>query len=207
MENEEKSDREGYLDFKLRVEQGDLALRLRAGQDWHNNPDNPQAPLAQYFDLFSAERHLDSMYHDRDRLDRLAREAENQLVKIRNDTRRQKTAEHVASRIEYWSVARFRDSCNFLEIHEWDVRARAKERQAAHPGETEGQSWFAAKKEAIDVHLDHVHVLENRARRDITRIIDAAVERDRRELAYEDACPDTQRNRTSRSERDSGRER
>ena len=81
MENEEKSDREGYLDFKLRVEQGDLALRLRAGQDWHNNPDNPQAPLAQYFDLFSAERHLDLMYHDRDRLDRLAREAENQLVK------------------------------------------------------------------------------------------------------------------------------
>lgn len=76
MENEEKSDREGYLDFKLRVEQGDLALRLRAGQDWHNDPDNPQAPLAQYFDLFSAERHLDSMYHDRDRLDRLAREAE-----------------------------------------------------------------------------------------------------------------------------------
>ena len=57
------------------------------------------------------------------------------------------------------------------------------------------------------MHLDHVHVLENRARRDITRIIDAAVERDRRELAYEDACPDTQRNRTSRSERDSGRER
>ena len=207
MENEEKPDREGYLDFKLRVEQGDLALQIRAGQDWHNDPDNPQAPLARYFELFATERHLDDMYDSREREDRLAREAQTQLARIRNDALRENTAEHVARRIEYWSAERFRESCNFLEVHESGVRRRAKERQAAHPGETEGQSWFVAKKKGVDVHLDYAHVLENSARRDITSIIDAAVERDRREPAHEDASPDIQRNRISRSERDSGRER
>lgn len=207
MENEEKPDGEGYLDFKLRIEEGDLALHLRAAQDWHNDPDNPQATLARYFELFAAERHLENMYHSPEREDRLAREAETQLARIQNPALRQKTGEHIASRIEYWWEGRFRDSCNFLEVHESDVRWRAKERQAANPGETEGQSWFLAKNKAVDMHLDDVHALENSARRDITRIIDAAVERDRCEPAHEDACPDIQRNRISRSERDSGRER
>jgi hypothetical protein len=207
MEKEEKPDREGYLNFKVKVEQGDLALRLRAGQDWHNDSDNPQTPLASYFELFCDERRLDAMYNSPERKEQVARNAATQLLRIRNDALLQKTAKDVAARIERWEQERFDQSCNFLEVHEWGVRRRAEQWQAAHPDATESQSWFAGKTEAIEAHLNHAHVLENTAVSDVQKIIEAAVARERLESGTDPGFDDIPRRKIASRDRDGDRER
>jgi hypothetical protein len=183
---EERANREGYLEFKLRIEQGDVKLHSCAAQEWHDDPDHPQTTRARYFQLFAAERRLDSLFCSTERERLVGREADQQMLRLRSEALRQATGTHVASRMEYWRVGRFRETCNYLEVHEGDVKDRALQREAAHPGESEPQSWFHAKQEAVDAHLDRLCLLEKKARRDIQRIIEAAVTRERRAPAREE---------------------
>src|SRR6185437_2863629 len=112
----------------------------RAAQEC--DPDHPQTALECYFQLFEAERRLDSLFCSTERERLVAREADQQMLRIRSEALRNATAKHVASRMEYWRVGRFRETCDYLEVHEWDVKDRALKRQATNPGETEAQSWF-----------------------------------------------------------------
>jgi hypothetical protein len=190
MQEEERANREGYLEFKLRIEQGDVKLHSRAAQEWHDDPDHPQTTRARYFQLFAAERRLDSMFLGTERERLVTREADQQLLRIRSEALRRATATHVASRMEYWRVGRFRETCNYLEVHETDVKERALQRQSANPGESEAESWFHAKQEAVDAHLHQLCMLEKKARRDIQRIIETAVTRDRSASAQEEQSID-----------------
>lgn len=190
---EERANREGYLDFKLRIEQGDVKLPSRASQVRHGDPEHPQTTRARYFHLFAAERHLDSMFCNTERERLVTREAELHMLRIRNESLRQATAKHVASRLEYWRVGRFRETCNYLDVHEGDIKDRALRRRAANPGETEPESWFHAKQEAVDAHIDRLYLLENNARRDIQRIVEAAVAREHLARAYEEQTIDIAR--------------
>src|SRR5690349_4886769 len=192
----ERANREGYLDFKLRIEQGDVKLHSRAAQEC--DPDHPQSALESYFQLFAAERRLDSLLCSTERERLVAREADQQMLRIRSEVLRQATAKHVASRMEYWRVGRFRETCNYLEVHEKDVKDRALQRQAANPCESEPQSWFHAKQEAVDAHLHQLHMLEKKARRDIQRIVEAAVARDPLAPSREEQRIDIVRGRISR---------
>src|SRR5690348_14438111 len=99
---EERANREGYLEFKLRIEQGDVKLRGRAAQECQDDPDHRQTALESYFQLFAAERRLDSLFCSTERERLVAGEADQQMVRIRSEALRHATANHVASRMEYW---------------------------------------------------------------------------------------------------------
>ena len=150
----------------------------RAAQEWENDPDHARTALAFYYALFAAEKKLEAMFNGREQESRVAARADREVLRIRNEALRQKTVARAARRIDYWWIGRFRESCNFLDVHERDIKVRAAERRWANPGETESQSWFWAKQEAVEAHIDSLHVLENRTRRDISRIIEAAIARD-----------------------------
>src|SRR6185437_4335698 len=98
----ERANREGYLDFKLRIEQGDVKLHSRAAQEC--DPDHSQTALECYFQLFASERRLDSLFCSTERERLVGREADQQMLKIRSESSRRATATHVASRMEYWRV-------------------------------------------------------------------------------------------------------
>ncbi len=199
---EERANREGYLDFKLHIEQGDVKLHSGAAQEWQDDPDHPQTARARYCQLFAAERRLDSLFCSTERERLVAREADQQNLRIRSEVLRQETAKHVASRMEYWRVGRFRETCNYLEVHEKDVKDRALQRQAANPRESDAESWFHAKQQAVDAHLHQLCILEEKARRDIQRIIETAVMRERSALAQEEQSIDIVRRRISHRECD-----
>lgn len=179
MEGDPKPDREGYLDFKLAVDEGDFALHLRAAQEWQKDPVRPQTTLAHYFQLLANERKLDSLFIGREHEDQLVGFSEDLLEEIRDDAVRQKARENVSKRLTYWWIGRFRASVDFLVAHESEIRAEVAMRQRSNPGETEAQSWFWAKLANESDHIDYLYGLRMKAERDIKHILDAAGDRDR----------------------------
>jgi hypothetical protein len=171
MEGDQKPDREGYLDFKLAVENGDETLQGRAAREWKEDPHSPKTVSAWYFDLLSAETlTLDRALSPHHRED-IAGDAGRRAVLISDPGIREQATKEIAKRIESWDGERRLSRFDFLEDYEWKIKEGVAKRQAENPGEREAESWFWAKHGAEHDYLGYLHRIEDEVKGEIKKII------------------------------------
>ena len=148
MERDKRPDREGYLDFKLAIENGNEELKNRAERKFSEDRDkgaDQRSTLSWYYDLWFAEEHLEPYALGDELREKMFRDADERTGQINDPEIRARTWAAAKERIEVWDDKRFQQSCNHIETCEWSIKKKAAKRQAENPNEREAESWFWAK--------------------------------------------------------------
>jgi len=188
MGRDQRPDREGYLDFKLALENGDEVLKNRAASEYSRDKDSGQrTALAWYYDLWLAEEQQVPDALSDQRRESIIRDAKERLALINDPAVREETAARIKDRIEEWDGERFL-SCGFYrETCEERIRDRIGQRQARDPDEREAESWFVAKFEIERGWVTYLADLEGDLNAGITHALEEARERDAKALAEREA--------------------
>ena len=189
MNNDDRPDREGYLDFKLAVENGDVMLQHRAALEWRLDPKNLRTPHAWYFDLFCAETSSREDRMSKIRQENIIHDSAQRVGRIENPDVRLPTAARIKDRIGAWNNERFQSGYAHLKTCGWRITERVTERQTANPHERESESWFWAKYRTEQDLLGYLIEIERDLKGEINKIIEAAREQDRLEMAGETTSP------------------
>jgi hypothetical protein len=207
METEKNPDREGYLDFKRRVEDGDIMLDRRAGYEWEKDPFDFQEPSAWYYVLRLTEQFQTRHRIADDKREDSIRDAERRMALVSDATVRKQGYARIRERVDAWAEEREQLRRDHLETRERSIGERIATRQAAHPGERESESWFWAKYDTEQEHLGHLLEIGNKLRREMEGIAEVAREQESLAAPGEAESPGISRASASRRDRDDGRER
>ncbi len=207
MNDDVRPDREGYLDFKLAVENGDMMLQHRAALDWRLDPVNLRTPHAWYFDLFCAETSAREDRMSKIRQENIIHDAAQRVGRIDNSDVRLATAARIKERIEAWNYERFQSGRAHLKTCGWRIREHVAERQTANPRERESESWFWAKFRTEQHFLGYLIEIECDLKGEINKIIEASWRQDGLDMTGETGSPSLAHTRVSRRDPDCDRER
>jgi hypothetical protein len=188
-----KPNREGYLAYKSRVEQGDY--RLEAAGREHREKDagdrGRSRELVAYYVLLEYERRNNEYKHGagmhqgntqtfmdavrRNSMDAVRR---NCLSGLRNDELRKRTDATIKARFSQWAIDRAR--LTFQQEKDYrDNFAREVAEYARDVRITESQAWFATKDWFETRHFWQSRALADDAIRDIDLLVDTAFRKDR----------------------------
>lgn len=175
MERERPPDREGYLDYRTRLENGDLEIGARAAAEWHDKRERSSAP-GQYFNLHFIEQAIERHQHENP--DLLVQQFAQQLAGLREATRREARAA-MDKAAQSWSTERFRLHIDYLEVCEDGFEEEIASRRTGHPDETEAEAWFQAKLSIDEPYLSHLFRRSADLERKLQAIAEQALEKDR----------------------------
>jgi hypothetical protein len=173
---ERSPDRDGYLEFRNAVNNGNEELLDRAREDWERGDGLARTGPGCYYELLCQERRLEDHKHGDARA--LDAHMQEHVKEVGNPQLQQELSKNVRQRILEWDSQR-RELLFRREIRNTvELAGETKERQAENPNEPENESWFWAKL-AVD-NRDEVQLIkcEQQLHRDIDRMFDAAHEMD-----------------------------
>ena len=150
-----KPDREGYLDYKAKVENGNVALEQRAELDCEKNPDTWSTALACYYNLHLTEKNIAQSLQKRDH--DIIRETEPRLKHIRHAAVRKEVSGSLEKLAKSWDAAKFGSHDDHLKQCDTSLKKAIAERQTKNAGEPPGRSWFWAE---LDVESRHLGALK-----------------------------------------------
>lgn len=176
-----KPDREGYLDYKAKVEGGDLALQQRAELDCERSPDTWSTPLACYYNLHLIEKNIALNLQKRD--DHVIREAAPRIKRIHHPAARQMVSDGIEKLAKAWDAAKIGSHQDHVEQRGSDFKNGIAKRQARSPGETESQSWFWAKLDAETSHLGRLQKYDSQLYKGVDDWIEGARRAEAKSLA------------------------
>lgn len=170
MEQEQQPDREGYLDYCTKIDSGDHELAAQA--ELLSETSQPSA-LGQYHEMREIE-HAIAHYSREDIRDIVQGYEMTSLHGLMDNAIRTAAINEMNKAAAQWDAERLRDHVSHNEMHKsTDFSAATKQRQKAHPRETEGQAWFQAK---INVEADYLDWMDGH-RAALTRSLDQIAER------------------------------
>lgn len=175
MERERRPDREGYLDYRTRLENGDLELAARAATEWHDKRERSSAS-GQYFNLHFIEQAIERHQHENP--DLLVQQYVQQLAGLTEATRCEARAA-MEKAAQSWSTERFRLHIDYLEVCEDGFEEEIAGRRTEHPDETEAEAWFQAKLSADEPYLSYLFRQRADLERKLQAIAEQALEKDR----------------------------
>jgi hypothetical protein len=157
MDRERKPDRDGYLDFKNSIANGNDELQNRALDEFNaqreQHPGRLTTTLAHYMDMYIVEK-LDEQEHGRDP-EKIAREAEKKISAVHYRDIRQKAVNRINRLINVWDKDRDLSSMSFIVMYDFQLGKGIAERQKEHPDETHGQSWFQVRRDMESRYVDY----------------------------------------------------
>jgi hypothetical protein len=199
MDRENKPDREGYLGFKDAIDNGNEALRRRAGALWRAEKP-PTTVVAQYLDLYLTEKFADNHFEPA-KYKQIEDRASKRVSEIKNPALREKFAKRIERLSNAWFSARSGALLSYCELTFDDLKWETAARQSAKPHETEGQSWFYLKRDIEGRHLDYLDHVRTKFERAVDRQISRAlgVEAKTRAAAAQDLARQFAASRHARS--------
>jgi hypothetical protein len=182
MENDQAPDRDGYLDFKTSIENGNTELKSRAAAEFRQqrelHPDRLTTKLARYMDMHIIEELSDNLlrYDPND----IFHDGEKRLAFIRDRIIRQQATKRINRLLDAWDNDRSVSDMSHIELYEYDLRDAIEKRQSANPGEKQTQSWFHAKRDMDSRYLNFQMGLKAHLDRAIDKVVEYARAREAR---------------------------
>lgn len=155
-----RPDREGYLDYKAKVENGNFPLEQRAELECEKYPDAPSTALACYYNLHHVEkdivRNLQTDAHQ------VIKETAPRLQHIRHEAARQEVSGKIGKLAQSWYAAKSAAHQAHIQSRDSSLKNGIAKRQAEHPGESAGEAWYWAK---LDIETRHRDALKQHDRK------------------------------------------
>jgi hypothetical protein len=185
MESDPKPDRDGYMDFKTSIENGNTDLQNRAvdefNQQREQHPDRLTTTLACYMDMHIIEKLKDRVHSDDP--NEIARDSEKRLGFVRDRLIRQQGINRINRLLDVWAKGRDMWDMNHIERYEFDLKRGIEKRQSENPGETKGQSWFHARRGMENNYVNFQISRKMHLDRAIDKVVHYARVREARALA------------------------
>ena len=185
MDRKQGPDRQGFLEFREAIKNGDKTLLRRAELERQKDGEYPQKTLSHYYEALRAEALIDIKARSQDHRDQLVRNAEQRLAKIEDQAIRQRASRAVAERVEAWDNDRRQSHDRFVEMRDAKINGAVTRRQAHdHEDlpERVSESWFWAKCEIDGNYLAELETSQSAMQVDISQVIHDAHERDLKAL-------------------------
>jgi hypothetical protein len=195
-----KPDREGYLDYKAKVEKGDLALQQRAELDCEKNPDSWSTALACYYNLHLTEKNIVKSLQNRDH--DVIRETAPRLKHIRHPAVRQEVSIGIEKLAKSWDAAKFGFHKEHIEQLDSGLKVGIAKRQAKNPAETRSQSWFWVKLDAENRHLGRLETYDKKLHEAIDNWVEGARRAEAKSLAAQVIARSSQREHGNDNDRE-----
>jgi len=185
MESDPKPDRDGYMDFKTSIENGNTDLQNRAVDEFNRqreqHPSRLTTTLACYMDMQIIEK-LELLVH-RENSDEIARDSEKRLGFVRDRLIRQQAIKRINRLLDVWEKGRDLSYMDYIEIYEHKLERAIEKRQTENPAETMGQSWFHAKRSVENNYVNFEISRKKHLDRAIDKVVHYARVREARALS------------------------
>jgi hypothetical protein len=193
-------DREGYLDYKAKVEKGDSALQQRAELDCEKNPDTLSTALACYYNLHLTEKNIVKSLQKRDQ--DVIRESASRIKHIRHPAVRQEVSSGIEKLAKSWDAAKFGNHQEHIERHDSSIKKAIAKRQEQNPGESPGKSWVWAKLDVENRHLGRLEKYDKQLLEGIDNWIEGARRAEAKSLAAQVIARSRQRDHGNDNDRE-----
>lgn len=155
MEGDPRPDRDGYLDFKTAIENGNSELKSRAAAEFdqqrEQHPSRLTTTLACYMELEIIEEL--SRREDRYDANDIYHESEKRLAPVQERTIRQQAINRINRLLNVWDKDRSASWMNHIELYDYNLRRGIEKRQSENAGEKHSESWFHAKRDIDNRYL------------------------------------------------------